>query len=299
MTTSLNEIQQLYHKYRLLVFAMLMLLVTALAMAFVNRPLVFPVLALAVAFHLLFLRPCQKRYTTSVTRASLRQTVCRFLGTKEPEEKGGRLLTAQLMEDAGLMPCGDDQSQPLLCWEIHGQKKDMTLTLCDATIPQSFRLTKRGKKRVHFNAGVWIHVDLPGDTGLHYKVIDETAVPTPIRMDYFAQKWSYETGSLGDPELAKRMVLYRPKDTLQQPSPALLEKLSGLVEYTPGYVALGVNGSHMDVFIRGRFLARPVSVSAKPSQALLDFDPLPELSYVLDLAKILVHRCINPEVNSA
>ena len=41
MTTSLNEIQQLYHKYRLLVFAMLMLLVAALAMAFVNRPLVF------------------------------------------------------------------------------------------------------------------------------------------------------------------------------------------------------------------------------------------------------------------
>ena len=105
MTTSLNEIQQLYHKYRLLVFAILMLLIAALAMAFVNRPLVFPVLALAVAFHLLFLRPCQKRYTTSVTRASLRQTVCRFLGTKEPEEKGGRLLTAQLMEDAGLMPC--------------------------------------------------------------------------------------------------------------------------------------------------------------------------------------------------
>lgn len=284
MTNPINEIQQLYHRYRLLVFAMLMLLITALILVFLQRALVLPVLGAAVLFHLFLLRPCQKQYTNSVTRANLMQTVCRTLGSDGPAQKGGTLITSDTIANSGLMPCGDENSQPLLCWEIQGKKKDMTLTLCDATIPQNFHLVEKGKKRVHFNAGVWIHLDLPTDTQLHFKLIDETAVPTPIRMEYFSQKHTFETASVGDPDLGKRFVFYRPRDSRQQPSPALLKKLRALMEYTPGYVALGINGSRMDVFIRGRFLARAVSASTRPSQALLDFDPLPELAYVVELA---------------
>lgn len=287
MTNPLNEIQQLYHKYRLFVFAILMLLIAALVLLFVRRELVLPVLGLAVLFHLTLLRPCQKQYTDAVTTANLTQTLCRTLGTGQPAKKGGTLLTAGTITQAGLMPCGDDQSQPLLCWEIHGKRKGITLTLCDATIPQNFHLVEKGKKRVHFNSGVWVHMELPFDTQLHYKLIDETAVPTPIRMEYFSQKRTFETAAVGDPELGKRFVLYRPCGTQQQPSRALLEKLKDLMDYTPGYVALGVNGSRMDVFIRGRFVARPVSASTRPSQALLDFDPLPELGYILALAEAL------------
>ena len=285
MTNPLNEIQQLYHKYRLFVFAILMLLIAALVLLFIRRELVLPVLGLAVLFHLTLLRPCQKQYTDSVTTANLTQTLCRTLGADPPAKKGGTLLTGETITQAGLMPCGDDQSQPLLCWEIHGKRKGITLTLCDATIPQNFHLVEKGKKRVHFNSGVWVHLELPLDTQLHYKLIDETAVPTPIRMEYFSRKRTFETAAVGDPELGKRFVLYRPCGTQQQPSQALLEKLKDLMDYTPGYVALGVNGSRMDVFIRGRFVARPVSASTRPSQALLDFDPLPELSYILALAE--------------
>lgn len=288
MTNPINEIQQLYHKYRLLVFAMLMLLIAALILVFCRRTLVLPVLGAALLFHLFLLRPCQKQYTNSVTRANLARTVCRSLGSDGPAEKGGTLITSDTIAGSGLMPWGDEQNQPLLCWEIQGKKKGMALTLCDATIPQSFRLVEKGKKRVHFNAGVWIHLDLPADTQLHYKLIDETAVPTPIRMEYFSRKQTFETASVGDPELGQRFVFYRPRGSQQQPSPAVLDKLRALMEYTPGYVALGVNGSRMDVFIRGRFLARAVSASTRPTQALLDFDPLPELAYVLELAEAVV-----------
>ncbi len=43
----------------------------------------------------------------------------------------------------------------------------------------------------------------------------------------------------------------------------------------------------MDIFIRNRFLARPVSVRQAPTEAMLGFDPFPELAYLADLAKTL------------
>ena len=289
MSNSFTEIQHLYQKLRMLIFGMLLLLLAALAMVFMNRPLTLPILAVAVVYHLFLLRPCQNQYTAAVSTENLHRTLCKKLGNHEILEKGGSRITLKTLTDAGLMPCGDEKNIPLLRWEIHGKKKELPLTLCDATIPQNFKLAEKGKKRVHFNAGVWIHMDLPSDTQKHFKLLDETSVPTPIRMDYFSNRWNYETAAIRDTDIGKRFVLYRPKDTEQEPSPALLHKLKDLMEYTPGYVALSIRGSQLDIFIRGRFLTRPVSISQKPSQELLDFDPFPELSYIVDLAASLLH----------
>jgi hypothetical protein len=160
----------------------------------------------------------------------------------------------------------------------------MTLTLCDATIPQRFQLAQRGKKRIHFNSGTWVHITLPADTGLCFKLLDETSVPTPIRMEYFSKQQNYETASIGDSAIGKRFVLYRQKNSNQRPPAPLLKRLKVLAEYTPGYIALSIDDRQMDLFLRGRFLARAVSVSKRPTEQLLAFDPLPELSYIVDLA---------------
>lgn len=289
MPNSLQELQQLYQRYRRIVFFILLLLIASLIMIFVNRSFSLPILLAAVIFHLAVLRPCQKKYTTTVTHLNLRQTLCRTLGNDEIAELNGDLITADTLTSAGLMPCGDESSTPLLRWGLHGERKGLRVSLCDATIPQNFRLAAKGKRRVHFNAGVWVHIDLPSDTHLHYRLLDETSVPTPIRMDFFSGKWNYETAHIPDSDLGKRFVLYRPKNTEQEPSHSLIQKLKALMEYTPGYVALSVNSTRLDVFVRGRFLARAVSVSQKPSQALIDLDPFPELDYILELAKTLLH----------
>lgn len=289
MSTSFNQIQALYRKYRLLVFTMLLLLIAALAMIFIRQILTLPLLAVCVIFHLTVLRPCQKQYSDAVTLANLEQTICKRYDAGAPQKKGGSLLTAETLKSASLMPCGDDTNAPLLCWELHGEKNGLRFSLCDATIPQNFKLAQKGRKRVHFDSGVWTHMELPADTQKQFKLLDETSVPTPIRMEYFSQKWNYETGSIDDSDISQRFVLYRPKGTDQGPSTAFLRSLKSLVKYTPGYVALSVRGDQMDIFIRGRFLARPVSISQKPTEELLTFDPFPELSYLIDLAGSVLH----------
>jgi hypothetical protein len=284
MSDTMQTIQQLYRKLRCMTLLILFCLIAALVMVFIRQIFVFPILAAAVLFHLVLLRPLQKRYSSTITEANLLQTTCNNLGADKVFEKGAPFLTEDTLSAANLMPCGDGHNHPLLRWAIRGEKKGMTITLCDATIPQNFRLAKRGKKRVHFNSGVWAHVELPSDCGLHFKLLDETSVPTPIRMDYFADQPDYETASIGDAAVAKRFVLYRTKGSLDQPTASMLKTIKALMEYTPGYLALSVNGSQMDFFLRGRFLARAVSVSKKPTEQTLSFDPFPELSYIANIA---------------
>ncbi len=66
---------------------MLLFLIATLAMMFIMRPLVFVMLAIAVVFHLFVLRPKQKAYADAFSKANLRQTVCKKLGTDTILEK--------------------------------------------------------------------------------------------------------------------------------------------------------------------------------------------------------------------
>ena len=120
---------------------------------------------------------------------------------------------------------------------------------------------------------------------MHFRLLDETSVPTPIRMEYFSKSISYENAPLEDNDLKTHCVLYRPMGNGAAAILLLLQELKGSHEVHPGYVAVSVHGSSMDVFIRGRFLTRALSLTQKPTEKLLGFDPFPELSYLADLAR--------------
>ena len=286
ISEDLTLVSHAYRRYRLCVLFMLFFLIATLAMFFIMRPLVFVMLAIAVVFHLFVLRPNQKAYTNAYSNANLKLTVCKKLGTDKILEKAHQNITEETLEQARLMPVHSEKGgAPLFRWEVSGTIKGVPVTLCDATIPQSFKLAAKGKPRVHFDAGVWAHITLPSDSGLHFRVLEETSVPTPIRMEYFANSISYENAPLEDEDLKSHCVLYRPKGTDQQPSYSFCKSLKSLMKYTPGYVAVSVHGSSMDVFIRGRFLTRALSLTEKPTEKTISFDPFPELSYLVDLAR--------------
>jgi hypothetical protein len=75
-----------------------------------------------------------------------------------------------------------------------------------------------------------------------------------------------------------------------EPSGKLLRKAGELAGYTPGKAAFSLQGDTLTVFLRDRFLARPVSMKSAPTAALLQFDPLPELDYILRCAQSLTAK---------
>lgn len=285
MSDTLQQIQKTYRTYRLAVLGIIVILAVAAGLVFVDRLLVLAALGIALVYHLLLVRPFQKKYSDEICTENLRRTVCRVLGCDDIAPKGGSLITAETVASARMMPSGDGKNLPLFRWEVHGERKGIRLSLCDATIPQPFALVEHGKKRVHFNSGVWAHITLPSDTQLHMKLLDDTSVPAPIRTDFFSQSLNYENASLDNSQLAEKFVFYRPRGTELQPDETFSQRLKALSDYTPGYVAVNLSGSRMDVFIRGRFLTRPVSIKEKPTEALLNFDPFPELDYIISLAR--------------
>lgn len=288
MKHSISQLQQMYRRYRMQVLALLLLLIAALVFVFLNRFLTLAALAAALAFHLAVVRPQQKKYIRAFLQTNLERTLCPKLGMDTVSETNSSHITPALLKDAHLMPFREENGTPLLRWELSGMLHSLPVSLCDVTLAQDFRLVEKGKKRVHFNTGVWTHIELPKDTGMNFRLLHETSVPTPIRMEYFSRESLLTPSPVGDPDLNRTFVLYHP---VTEEPPALpgpfLRELKKLAEYTPGYPAVSVHGSQMDIFIRGRFLARPVSVKEGPTEKQLDFDPFPELSYLIKLAAAL------------
>ncbi len=288
MKYTISDLQQMYRRYRMQVLLLLLILIAALVLVFQSRLLTLAALALALLFHLCVVRCQQKKYIHAFTCSNLEHTLCPKLGITTVSEKGAASITPDLLQKADLMPFRQTLATPLLRWELSGQMRGLSVSLCDAVLAQDFKLVEKGKQRVHMNTGIWTHIELSKDTGMNLRLLDETSVPTPIRMNFFSRESFYTSSPIQDTELAKRFVLYHPA---ADPAPVLpgrfLRELKKLKDYTPGYVAVSVHGSQLDIFIRNRFLTRPVSVRQAPTEELLNFDPFPELLYLLDLAGAL------------
>lgn len=282
---SISSIQDKYRKLRLYTLIMLVLLISSVAFVFIQKNVTFVLLTVAILYHLFVLRKKQKEYSNSVTETNLKNTLCPYLGTKDLHLHNGGTITLQTLQSAGLMPVRVTKGSPLLCFGIDGQKNDFSVSICDATIAQDFTLQKKGRKRVHFNSGVWVHMEQPNPLKNRWCLLDETSVPTPIRMDYFSKDKTMQPFSVGNDYIGERCVLYHPIDQDVHLSAALLHEIKRLIDYTPGYMAISVNGNSIDFFIRGRFLSRPVSLSQAPTKETLSFDSFPELPYLIRIAK--------------
>jgi hypothetical protein len=281
-SATLETVLSQYRVFRMSVWAVLALLIAALVCLFINRYAAFALLGLALVFHIFYVRRQQKAYTELVNRSNIELTVMKKIGAEDVSGKSTGGLNASTIKRAGMMPC---DGSPSFFWGMEGDMGPFHLQISDVSIPQQFELKKGGKNRMHFDVGVWTHVVLPADSGYRYCIIDETAVPTPIRMAYFDRDPVMFHAELGEPSLKGKAVLYRPmNEEDQRPSPAVMKSLMDLIAYTPGYTALSLHGNEMDLFIRGRFLAMPVTVSKKPTAASLEFDPFPELDYIKKIA---------------
>lgn len=281
------SLEEKYKKLRVFSAIMLLLLLCALASIFFNRSFALMLLGAALAYHFLLLRRKQKDYSNEVTKANLLATIAPSIGAKELHPDDGGAITTQTLLNSSLMPVKILKGSPLLCWGMDGAKDGFSLSMCDATIAQDFGLKEKGKKRIHFNAGIWVHIELPDAIDQHFCLLDEASVPTPIRMDYFSNKTDMQTASVGNKNIGSRCVLYRPKEKEKQLSAKLLHEIQQLLEYTPGYLAISAKDTSVDFFLRGRFLSRPVSIAKAPTKQMIEFDPFPELAYIIKITKAM------------
>ena len=173
MKYTISDLQQMYRRYRMQVLLLLLILIAALVLVFQSRLLTLAALALALLFHLCVVRCQQKKYIHAFTCSNLEHTLCPKLGITTVSEKGAASITPDLLQKADLMPFRQTLATPLLRWELSGQMRGLSVSLCDAVLAQDFKLVEKGKQRVHMNTGIWTHIELSKDTGLVYNTFRE------------------------------------------------------------------------------------------------------------------------------
>lgn len=278
-----------YKKLRLAIGCIFVPLGLAVVFAFFNRYICLALILVALVYHLCYLRPLQKKYTSEAVRQNLLATVCAALDTTKLDEKGGGRLTEADLRAATLMPIDQGKNMVLLCQGVGGIKDGIQVDVCDATLAQHFSLVEKGKHRVHFNSGCWMRFRLPTDTGADWSLMHKDAIPTPIRLAFYARHTRYEQAAL--PEyLAENHLCYTPVDAPDLPAGEVLRQVKQLADYTPGRLAISLKGDTLTVYLGQRFLARPVSVSTPPTAETLGFDPMPELAYALRMAKVVAQH---------
>ena len=286
---STTELTEGYNRLRIYTFCMVAILIAAACAVFFKPVFSLLILAAALIYHIVFLRKRQKEYTSFVTAENLRRTTMEQLEAKELFEKSGGSIDRETIRTAGLIPMDDGDSSALLMLGMAGKMKGMDVSVCDATIAESFSLTEKGKKRVHHNAGAWFHIRLKKDTGLNLRILHEDAVPLLMKKNYYQMKT--DLLQIPSSKIALPSVFYTYTDAGSGDdiniSMEFIHKFLELSEYTPGKLAVSIQGDRADVFLRGRFFGMPVTLKKMATDDSLSFDPMPELKKIVQMVGAL------------
>lgn len=285
-----EKLQEMYRRYKMSVFAMIGILILAAAGIFWNRYLGLVILLLAVLYQLFYLRKLQKHYTQLCTSSNLACTLEKKLSAAAAEEQGGAGIDIETVTRAELLPVDAGKEKACFYWGLQGKQGSYPVEICDATFAESYKLTEKGKKRTFVNCGCWMHFTLPQDSGMDLRIWDQDVIPMPMRKSFLEQHPALHLlPSEQTPFLDEGMYVYT-KDNAVGPGDDFYRLLKKLRGYTPGKLAVSIRGSSADVFIRNRFLSRPVSMSEAADEKWLSLDPMPELSYVQEMLRTLSNR---------
>ncbi len=290
MSTSLTEVQTAYTKWNLMIFLDLFM-AGAVVVCIFAMPFLVPIfLVAAVILYFAGVRVSRREYEHAVNTVTLLRTVGQTLFAQEVKENGGEKITEETIRAADLMAC-DSRSGLMFRWELSGERDGIQTALCDVNIPQKYQTADSNKDRLSSNAGIWVHMDLPDDTGWNVRILDYNSVLVTSREDFFFKRPDpYEEIHVKEEAFRDRLFFYRPKGSRFVPSERLIVWLRRFIAYTPGYAAISIRRNHIDAFIHGRFLSRMVKMSERPDATRLDVDPFPELSDLIRLANLALGR---------
>lgn len=261
--------------YALIALLFLVLVATALRQFALTSIL----LIVAIVYQIFFVRKQQKRYLRKCENTNLELSTLRKLENTKIEEKAEGISEAELLE-AGLFPFVPKTAS--FFKSITGKKGALQIRSTDCSAAEHQH--EKGMA-AEILTGNWTHIELPEDTGLNVRIVEKELFPAEFRTEFYGkQKLEEQTPRDGMPST---LYLYAAGADAPLPGGAFLQKLRSLTEYTPGMLALSIQGNKLDVYIRNRFLASSFSVREPLSKEALLRDPFPELSHILDLIPFL------------
>ena len=280
---TLSALNKQFKRLRLLYLLCLLLAAAALAVYFVDRRVTLAVLGVNVLFYLLAARPRAKAYQRACIQSSVRMTLSRYLDEADyasPCLEPAEILDVRLAAEDGSLTQKEGGRG---LWRGRGVKAG------EVVLGNSFYRDAQ-HKGAEFLTGTWVRVELERDTGLDCRLIRKDLMDPRSHAAYFVRHPELHAPVQElPPWLAEDwVVLAGASDAL--PPAHVLSHLKKLAAYTPAPMAMAVTGDVLSVFLRQRLLWRKVGIRQAPTEDWLNFDLLPELGYILEIARRLTEQ---------
>jgi len=222
-----------------------------------------------------------KRYRQRERQAMLEEGLRSCFKEITYQEKDG-LSQADIL-DAHFLPA--ETSQKILIREtVTGFYQRMPAAMTDITTCYQI-LPGSGKKQVNFLSGCYFQIRLSRCTGSSFQLWPQDMLSEQVFAHYLPGYHSCPAPA----GLKKNFSCYIPDGA---PEPVLSEDaekaILRLQEYTPGRLALQLDGSCLRIFIQSRFMCTrqlPAKVDITPQ--MLSENPMPEAPYMLRVADAL------------
>ena len=283
MNDKLNKIQQEKRTAQIMVAICTAGLIVSLILTLRHSPLSFLLYGLVFLFYLFVFRKQSKRYQKAVKTATLEECLRPFLKNISYQEKDG--LDPKAILNAGMIPIEHEKS--LLIRDIvHGSYQALPVFLSDVTSDYvSAKSIKRGNEKPVFDflSGNWFEICFKESFPISCTIWDKELISDSAREDFF--KDFHSADSSQSAELRNRFYTYT-KDCSEIVIPEKLVKaLLKLADFTPGRIAVQLDGQHFRIFIRNRFLyTKNVSPKIEITPQILQHNQYPEISYILRAA---------------
>ena len=286
MQEKLAKLNKQYNSFRAARSCCIVLLASGTGMLFWHTVAGVALLCAALAVYFLLVRKERQNYSEAVVCENLVLTVANRINSAPPDSLRGGSIDVQTIRDAQLIPFDDIPNAVLLREGLQGNTGNIALSMCDATLLQRNLPGLRTEKNVNFSSGVWLHACLREKSDANWRLVSRNMLPGNAMQHYFEETIGLEEVPLSEGE-EELMYFCDASLPATLPGEEVLSAVGELLSYTTGSLAISLHGTEMDLFLKNRFLAQPVSSRTQPTEQLLRTDPLPELQYLTAIVRAL------------
>ena len=281
----MEKINGYYRKLMILSIVMVVIAVAALVAALFKAMLPSVILLVIVlVIRLTVHRKVRGDYQQAITDATLTCSVGAKLDQFDLSPKGGIGITREDVRAAQLLPVMEEAESFIGFYQgIAGTAKDLEVSLNDTTL----RLNQLvGAKGTGVSCGIWMHFVLKGDTGRNFRILSDDFLPGDIRKDFFGRFPDLTERDPVKAGLGRDYCLYEGDAAAGSLLPAsITSTVKELSRNNPGNIALSLKGNTLNIFVRDRVLSPNYRLNSKPTEKILQIDPIPEFKSVFSMVK--------------
>lgn len=233
-------------------------------------------------FYFFVVRTLDCRYNRAFAKANLAWGCGNQMSEPQILDKG--TVTRAELAQQGLLPTKEDGSGVVCGLTITGQSAGMCFRASELT--SYYNLPAGAPHKVGLLNGVWLEAELPQDSGLCLALVAKNVID-PTRCPAFYLQQGLHQLPILEESLQSEYLLFSDNDGARASGrfQRQCRQLAAQANKSGSQLLISIHGRHICAFLSRRSLVRSIPIQESVTEEILQWNPLPELSLLLELGK--------------